>query len=113
VIGDSRLVVAASMCRGAPKIAQTLNSTAAQRRGYKARRGSCSCAKRRWIRIVRKTMTKGFTEGANIRQQAATLCQRVEDNAFHLGTSRSVLCVCSPQFRVRALNDRDRLRPDE
>jgi len=46
---DSRFVVAASLCRGAPKIAQTLNSTAARRRGYNARRGSCSCAKRRGI----------------------------------------------------------------
>jgi hypothetical protein len=29
---------------------------------------------------------KGFAEGANIRRQAALLSQRVEDNAFHLGT---------------------------
>jgi hypothetical protein len=31
-----------------------------------------------------KTMAIILAEGANIRVEAASVCQRVEDNAFHL-----------------------------
>jgi putative permease len=62
-------------------------------------------------RLVRKTMAKGSAEGAILGGKPRSVCQRVEDNAFHLlqksGQCFLVIETCQRQDRVAPMKESD------